>query len=517
MALSPEQFEQFKKLLIMKKQQPQAPEKTEVYGPVVPSSQPTAKDRGEAMYQSYANPQESKAQADEFWKSKLPSPVFTAAKTFKDYVAEPVSLGVAKGVGGIGETVVNLADTVAEKFGGDIVGKEAQAKMAEFTKPETTGQAVIKAATQGIIGGGVGAKIGAKIASPLVNYLGTGSKTAQTAGNILGFGSKSLGATTGITGVSEGRLPTGKEATVGLLIDAITLGASKMLDPKRLKQKAMGISPDREKSLNKIVRSVKDTKGKPVYNDIQDFAIKNDITGNRDEMVERTKELFDKATESKPKVLASIKQKFPNNYEKLLDKIAVKYADFIDDSSYQRIDALKNKATLSAVELDEIRALADDVLPQGSYRGAEPAATADLQKAIDSIRKTLGEADSSGKLKMDNLFKRLLYADSSPTKSLSSALESASKKSVFGASAFRGATTGGTAYALSALPVIGPLAAKAGALVGGMEVLTSIPQVASLLGAINKGGRAGKVAQDQLAPILKSILQSAQQKPTNNQ
>jgi len=343
------------------------------------------------------------------------------------------------------------------------------------------------------------------------------AKAAKVVNTIKGIkGAKAIGMTmlfegltgAGVASVQEGEV--GKEAAIAGGLSAAIPGVGgllgKIFKPTRLMQKALGITRGEQNQLNILVKGIKNSKGEQYYDDIGDFALKNNMTGTRETMKESAEELFEQARASKAPLLQGIKNKVPNKYGELFEYLEKKYAVPGQKSVLDKVSKLKGKKNLTASELEEIRVIADATLPTGAYKGAEPVATRGAQNMIDKVRSTLAGLDKTGAYKKANADIRILYkliGEGQKTGFLTKAAEKNLVGSLMGRSAF---TSG-----MAALPLImgNPTLATIAAAVGGIDnVLLNIPIVSSTLATtLNKMPKTA--ASEIIADLMKAGLKEA--------
>lgn len=426
-----------------------------------------------------------------FDKYKISSPIPQQKQSFgsrflqnllrapKQVLLEP-AVGAAKGA----LSTISGASELGQRGLQKITGVQAPvSKISErFTKPIGTGQQAGFAAEQ--IGEFFipGSKI-AKAEKAAEAFVQASKIIPKVLKPITKLGTRSAieaGTAAGITSIQQGKV--GEEAkTAALIGGAVPVAGSvlkKILGPKVLISKAMGLTPTQKRNL-----SQKAVKGG--YEDINDFALQKGFIGGREEMTGQIGEAYSKAIGSKKDLLKNVKDLTKNKYQELTDALYKIYSVPGQSKNLGRIKELANKKMLTAQELDELRYLADSSLPTGAYRGAEPPKTKGMENLIDEIRNRLAKIEPTGTLRRINTDIRVLY-DLIPLMSQSA------QRSLAGQLFFRGGLGGGVAIGAKMLsPIAGPLAAGA----AGLEILRSIPQVSSTLAQILKKA-------SQKAPVI---------------
>lgn len=273
--------------------------------------------------------------------------------------------------------------------------------------------------------------------------------------------------------------------------------AGQYISPKNLISRAMGLPPGQKANVNKIAQTL-DNTGKQIYDDIDDFALKNRLVGDRDAMVQQGKQLMADAKLDKSSIFKNSTETVPNKYGQLIDTIKKEYSyPGLEDKLDELIKIGKSKK-LTAGQLERLRYLADDVLPSGAYMDATPLKTEGLQKMIDPIRRTLEAMDETGTLRKVNTDIRILHKLIGPK----GILTAASQKSVAGSTAFRGMTTGITSMVAGAIFPPGAMLLKGAAM---LDTILSVPQVASNL-AVIMNGFSKKGLNSSTTPMLKSLM-----------
>lgn len=301
---------------------------------------------------------------------------------------------------------------------------------------------------------------------------------------------------TGQTAMQSGEL--GKEEVGAGVLSSILPGASKLLgktlNAEKLMQKALGLNPSQIKNLSKV-----STTGN-AYTGINDFAIKNKLVGSRDEMLEKTKDLFENAISSKADILKGITKETPNNDKRIFEYLSKVYNEPGLEKEFSEITKLSTKKELKAVELDRIRQLADNSLPRAAYLDTTPLKTEGVQNMIDPIRRNLEVLDKTGTIKKTNTDIRVLYK-------LMDGLDNSSKKLLAGQMLWKGmqrATTGAGASML--IPGLQPLAIAMG-LAG---TITDVPEISSRL-AVQLQKMPVEKARILLQNLIKGLTSQASQ------
>src|SRR5574343_99273 len=294
---------------------------------------------------------------------------------------------------------------------------------------------------------------------------------------------------------SEGDIKTAAEtAGISAALPVVGAGISKLVAPARLMKKALGLTPTQVKNLDKIAQT-KIFK-EPAYKDISDFALQKGLEGSRQEMVDQAVDLFSQAKSSKADILKNANAPIKNTYNELFDYLKKEYAVPGQKAVLDEINTLASKDTLTAVELDKMRYLADDALPMSAYADTSPVKTKGVQKLIDNVRSTLETIDKSGQIKKANTDIRLLYQLVGGDKSF---LKQAAERSLIGQLTFKGGLTGIAAAGA------GMVAPPLGALISGLglaeNVVLGIPQISSNLAQAVKN-----MPENEIVELFKAIL-----------
>lgn len=257
-------------------------------------------------------------------------------------------------------------------------------------------------------------------------------------------------------------------------------------EPERLMGKALGFTKAKIAQLDDLATQNKTYKG------IKDFALKHGFQGSREQMGQQIQEKFTELTQHKPEILAAITKQIKNTFENAFKHLKSAYGVLGQEETLAEIEALSKKKTLTATELDKVRALIDNSLPTGAYKGAEPVRTEGLQNLVNPIRRILENLDESGTIKKVNQDIRILYK-------MMDAIEHSKAGSVEGTALFRGAlrtVAGGGAAAVGLPAGITVPAVLYGA-------TTDFPQVASFLAQHAKG------LTPKIPPGLPKLIESA--------
>jgi len=309
-----------------------------------------------------------------------------------------------------------------------------------------------------------------------------------TAGTIASIQEGEVGKETAIAGVAGAALPIAGGAI------------KKALKPERLMSKALGFTKAGKTKIDKLA-----TQGG--FKNVDDFALEKGFTGDREQMLAQAGDLFENAKASKESVLHGITKKSPNKYNQLLEIIKKEYDFPGQESVIKEVDNLIKKKTLSAIDLDRIRYLADDILPKSAFTDMAPKKTEGIQKLIDPIRKTLEKLDPSGEIKKANMDKRILFE---MAKQLEGSVKSNLVNQIIGRTAFRSLAGAG---AIGAVPGAAPLAIGAAA----FETITDFPQIASTLAQnLKKAGiKIPPEAIDVITTSLKGMIPTTTKKITD--
>lgn len=332
-----------------------------------------------------------------------------------------------------------------------------------------------------------GTELGAKILSKLPGVTPTAiSSLAQGA------------AATGVAGTQSGKI--GKsELTTGAITAAfpwLSLGASKVLDPKSLMYKALGLTKSQQTTLNETLKGSE-------YEDLADFALKNKLIGGREDFVTQADDLFDAATSSKKELLQNVTETVPNNYDNAFQYLRNTYGVQGQENALARIEELAAKPQLSAVELDEVRQMIDFSMPAKAYTGMEPVKVQGIQNLVDPMRETLANLDKTGTLRSTNKEIQALYK-------LIPYLKNSTNSSVVRQLMFRN---------IGRALTLGPVALLTGGVPQGVAVAfgladaaTDIPIVSSYLAQLLS---SGVKLPEFLTQLVKAALQETTQKVTS--
>jgi hypothetical protein len=337
-----------------------------------------------------------------------------------------------------------------------------------------------------------------KFVERLGEFLVPGTKIAKASKGLPVLARATLEGLTaaGVTSLQEGKI--GKETAVsGVLGASIPLAGGavkKAFRPERLISKALGLTPTQKKNITKLAQTK--FKGKSIYKDVDDFALKKGLKGSREEMLEQVKELFKKSTESKAIVLENVKTKTPNRFGELFEVLLKEYDVPGQKDVLKKINDLSVKKTLTAIELDDIRGFTDAVLPKSAYLDATPVKTKGMQKLVDPIRRTLEKVDETGTIKQANTDIRVLFK-------LTDNLDQSSKRVLANQVFFR---TAGRVLAGGGVTAVIPGALPFAVATGVAEAITDIPQFASGLAQTLKG-----LSENQAAIVLGNILKATSQ------
>lgn len=361
----------------------------------------------------------------------------------------------------------------------------------------------------------------------------------------LGAAKKYTGATTlfrravaeglissGVSSVKSGRV--GKEAAVSgavaFAFPYIGAGFKKVLrslfGQRALAKAAVGLPPSNVAKAEKIAKSTIKVGGKTqqAYDSFDDMLVKegffkNGLRTTRQDMLDHANELYKAASASKKDLLSSIKEQVPvkkiPRLIPLLEKLLKAYDDPLLKSQYNQIDdylqAINNGSLkrLSAVQIDQIRFLADAALPRGAYAGAEPLKTQGLQEAINPLRNFLAGLDTTGQIQRDNVVKRIIgemLGFSTKNNPMAMAVDKSGVGTMIRDLVPANVTAGG--LALSSIPGGQGIAAML-AMGSIAKVIADQPPVASaLINAFSAyaGMEGAKAIVQQLPHILESVL-----------
>jgi hypothetical protein len=342
-----------------------------------------------------------------------------------------------------------------------------------------------------------------KVIGDIAQWFIPGFEAAKEASTLAKIGT---GAVKGILlGGAQSGSATSAEALLGAGIGAAApiaaKGISKILDAKQLIKKALGLTSTQIVQLDKIAKTVT-IKGKPVYEDVGQWALNKGFKGSREEMIDKAANLWDEATNLKVDIVKAVKEVTPNNFSELTDYLMQKYSVPGQKKALAEITSLAKKTELTAEELEKIRYYADKSLPKGAYKGAEPISTEGIENLIDPIRNRLEILDSSGKMKAANTDIRLLYKLVGNDTGF---LNKAAQRAGIAATA-KGI---GTAMATGVGYAIHPALGKAIGMLGGIDTfLQALPQVSSTLAQNLKNIPVEKSAAF-LQDFIKGALNSA--------
>lgn len=386
----------------------------------------------------------------------------------------------------------------------DITGKLAGAGVADKVLEEATGQPsthlrdiIPKEDTEAT---NIPQKIGAGI-EDVAEFAIPGSKVAKaTKGAGLATRALAEGVTAaGVQTLEEGKLDKEVLATgvVGAAIPGAVGVVKKGLSPARLIGKALGFTKSKRVTLDKIAKE-------GGFEGVEDFALQKGFKGSREEIADQTAELFNATRASKKELVKNITETTPNKFDELLDVIRNEFDQPGQQGILKEIDALKKKGDLTAIELDRIRFLGDDILPRSAFTDTAPKKTEGIQKLIAPLRRRLEKIDLTGTIKQTNRDIQILH-DFIP------ALAQSSKSSIGNQLIARtAARTIALAGPALAIPGVKPVAFALGL----AEAATDIPGIASgLAQAITKlpKGSIPTFVEDLVkAGILKGTEETAE-------
>lgn len=341
----------------------------------------------------------------------------------------------------------------------------------------------------------------------------------------------------GVTALKTGKV--GKQAAISAVIGTafpyVGAGAKSIVKSlfgkKVLAKAATGLTPTVSSQADDIAKSTLKIKGQTVkaYESLDDFLIKegffkDGLKTDRIGMLKHAEELFGKVSADKKKLLLAITDKIPvkkiPNLTSLLEKVVKAYDDDLTRDQFNRMSKLLdgiNKGTikkLGAEVIDDIRFLADDMLPTGAFAGAEPIKVKGLEKAIAPLRNFISGLDTTGQIQHDNIVKRVLatmLGFGKATNPMARAADSSGAFKVLTDVGIGSLAGGGIA---TAVPPLAPLAPVL--VLGGIaKAIADQPPVASaLINQITKiaGNKIAMQIVQQLPTIFEGIaLESAEE------
>ena len=347
----------------------------------------------------------------------------------------------------------------------------------------------------------------------------------------------------GVTVLKEGEV--GKQAaisaSIGTAFPFIGKGASaivkKLFGQKALATAATGLTPTVTSQSDDIAQTVIKVGGKtkPAYESFDDFLVKEGffkegLKTDRIGMLKHAEQLFVAATKDKTALLSSIKEKIPvkqlPKLVPLLKKIIKAYDDDLTIDQFNRMSKLLSGIEkgsikkLGAEVIDDIRFLADDILPRGAFSGAEPVKTKAIEQAIKPLRKFIAGLDTTGQIQHDNIVKRVLgtmLGFGKATNPMARAADSSGAFKVLTDVGIGAAAGGG----LVAASIPGGQAVAAPLVLGGIaKAIADQPPVASaLINSITKiaGNEVASAIVKKLPLFLESALLAASSEITDEE
>lgn len=335
----------------------------------------------------------------------------------------------------------------------------------------------------------------------------------------------------GVASAKSGEV--GKDAAIsgalGFAFPFVGKGAGaivkKLFGQKALAKAATGLTPTVTSNADDISQTVIKAGGKtaPAYESFDDFLVKegffkDGIKTDRVGMLKHARKLFELVTKEKSGLLGAIDDKIPVKKIPQLVPLIKRIIkanddDFTRDTFTRMTNLLKGieKGTIKKIGadvIDDVRFLADDILPTGAFKGAEPAKIKGLEKAIGVLRNFIRDVDTTGQIQHDNVVKRVLGTMLGFGKANNPMAIAADKSGAF--KVFTdigiGAAAGG---GLVAAAVPGGQAVAAPLVLGGIaKAIADQPPVASAL--INQMSKiAGSEVATQIVKQLPLFLESA--------
>jgi len=346
---------------------------------------------------------------------------FTEVPKERGLVGNIIQMGIGAGKG-LANTIsgastlgqkgaASLFDTFAPKIGDQIRGSVNATQNFRNTAlaPTNTPQKIggfLEQTAEFLTPLGLGGKAvkGAELASTAVKTAPSLMKTLTKLGSKVAPVIKDVAQQSTIAAAQEGDVNSTVGLTAGLTaaIPGLTGAVRAFGSPTRLMGKALGFTKSQVTKLSAAAK-------KAGYNGIEDFALTKGVQGSKEDIATQIDDLFETAISSKKDLLSNIKLSVKNKYDDLFTYLEGAYATNFKNPISQEIALLKNKAQLSAVELDRLRYLADKTLPTKAYSGAEPHKIELVQGIIDPVRKTLAGLDKSGTIRQANSEIQVLY------------------------------------------------------------------------------------------------------------
>jgi len=323
------------------------------------------------------------------------------------------------------------------------------------------------------------------------------------------------------TAASEGKI--GPEAAISAGIAGAfpivggvfkkSLGA--LFGKSKLIQSATGLTRTVASKADDVAQSNIRVGGKvqKAYNSIDDFLVDEGFFAKgmqttRGDMLQHADDLLATAKASKKEVLSDITAKISSkrvpDFKKLTTQLKDAYKGILgQEQAFKRINEIAAKKSLTAVDLDDLRRLADDLLPRGAFSGAEPIKVKGLEKTIAPLRKLISGLDQTGAIQRDNVRIRVLSQLLGIGKQSNPLKIAAEKDPGFNIARdlIIGGAAGGSAALIPGGQVVAPLIAGAGI----AKAVTENPSVAS--GLVNL---LTKFTGKTITPdIIQNILRAA--------
>jgi len=392
------------------------------------------------------------------------------------------ALSTARGASSLGErTIKGIGRVLAPKkferklgFQSPVKTSAEQLISKELTKPKNTAQ-----------------KVGFVLEQIAEFAVPTGAAAQATKAAKVGFGTKAAtqAVVSGATAATqEGKV--GSEAAVAATLGGgfslAGSGLGKMLSKGRMVKKATGLTPTALRNADDIVKTKIGVGGKvaKAYDDVDDFLIKEGffkkgLKSTRDDMVEHAQNVLKGAKSSKKDVLSKIVAKVPRKkvpkFKELVNKLIEENKNVLGrESAFKRLNEIAHKKTLTAIDIDDVRKMADDFM----FSTSKTESAAGIREVLKPIRKMLGKLDTTGTIQRDNIKIRAmseLLGIGKKSNPLATAAQRDPSFSIM--SRLLGGAGAGATAGLLGVPGVAPIAAGIGAL----EATTSSPAIASAI------------------------------------
>ncbi len=293
------------------------------------------------------------------------------------------------------------------------VGKLSE---AEILQRKGTGEKIGSfvtdvAATALPLGGATKAAKGASLATKALTQAAPAAAVGAVQASTPEAGIKDVATQAAVSGGLAGAFPvagTALKKSLGTLF-----GRSKLI------QSATGLTKTVSSKSDDIAKTPIKIKGvtQKAYDSVDDFLVdegffRQGVQTTRADMLQHADDLFSQATASKKELLKKIKTTVPVDkvprFTPLVNKLLGTYDELGLEKELSRIKQIASKSKLTAIDLDDLRKFADDLLPRGAFSGAEPVKAKGLENTIAPLRSFIASLDETGTIQKDNIRKRIL-------------------------------------------------------------------------------------------------------------